>query len=697
MSNQTTSELLIEIGTEELPPKALGTLAAAFRDAVSARLTEARLAHGSARAYATPRRLALIIAAVADMQPDEVSTRRGPALQAAFDADGRPTKAALGFARSCGVEVEALGREESDKGAWLSHEQEIKGEATAVLLPALVERALGDLPIPKRMRWGERDVEFVRPVHWVCVLLGAQPIDGTVLGLPIGRETRGHRFHAPEARVVAHPDVYLDTLRAARVEPDLDARRASIREQVEALAVGAGGRAAIDPALLEEVTALCEWPRALLGQFDPAFLEVPSEVLIETMQSNQKYFPVLNGDGGLMPCFIAVSNIESRRPDEVKAGNERVIRPRFADASFFWDQDRRTPLANRLEALGSIVFQHQLGSLRAKVERIVALSGWIAAETGESVTEAERAAELAKCDLVTAMVGEFGSLQGVMGRYYALASGESEAVAEAIEQHYWPKHAGDRLPAQAAGRAVAVADRVDTLLGIFAIGQRPSGVKDPYGLRRAAIGVLRILIETPLRLDLRALLERAARGYRGTVDADGCIDDVLQYCIERLKRYYADAEAERVASADVVAAVLALEKTEPLDIDRRIHAVQGFRARPEAASLAAANKRTRNILRKAPAQEIGGEIAAGLLTDAAERALVEQLVAKEAAVAPLLADRDYAAVLGELAGLRDPLDRFFDEVMVMSEDAATRVNRLALLARVEALFLNVADISLLQE
>jgi len=537
----------------------------------------------------------------------------------------------------------------------------------------------------------------VRPVHWIVGLLGGEVIPGEVLGLPIGRTTRGHRFHAPGPLALQTPDAYAERLREARVEPDLEARRSAIQQQVEALASEAGGTAAVDAGVLDEVVALCEWPRALTGRFDPGFLEVPPEVLIETMQANQKYFPVLDAQGGLLPFFIAVSNIESTHPDEVRAGNERVIRPRFADAKFFWELDRRTPLAERLDDLDGIVFQHRLGTLRAKSERIARTSRWIAERVDASPDDAERAARLAKCDLVTAMVGEFGNLQGVMGRYYAEQADEPEGVAAAVEQHYWPRHAGDRLPQQRIGCSVAIADRVDTLLGIFAIGERPTGVKDPYGLRRAAIGVLRIMIETPLRLDLRQLLSQAALGYQGIVDAESSIDEVFDYCIERLKRYYVEAPPERRAGPDVVASVLALEITEPLDIDRRIQAVRQFRDRPEATALAAANKRTRNILRKAPPDAIGSEIDSSLLEEPAERALVEQLDALAVRLRPLLERRDYDAVLGELAGLRSALDGFFDQVMVMADDDRVRANRLAILRRTEQLFLNVADLSLLQE
>ncbi len=697
MSSIPVADLLVEIGTEELPPSALAGLSEAFCDMLLKQLDEARLGHGEARAFASPRRLAVMIEAVATAQPDEQVTRRGPAVKAAFDAQGAATKAALGFAQSCGVEVEALEREEAPKGAWLCYRQQVTGELAAALLPGSIEQALAALPIPKRMRWGDRSVEFVRPVHWVCVLLGETLVPGQVLGLAIDRLTQGHRFHHPEAINLAAPGDYLAALRAARVEPDSKTRRHSIRKQVEALAAEAGGEAMIDDSVLDEVTALCEWPVALLGRFEADFLEVPPEVLIETMQANQKYFPVLDGEGRLLPCFITVSNIESREPEQVRAGNERVIRPRFADAKFFWEQDLKTPLAERVAALQGIVFQHQLGTLLEKTERVAALAAWIAGEIGADVDATRRGARLAKADLVTLMVGEFGSLQGVMGRYYAQRAGEPTAIAEAIEQHYWPKHAGDRLPQTDLARAIAIADRIDTLVGIFAIGQRPTGVKDPYGLRRAAIAVLRLLIETPLALDLRALLERAAAGYPASINAASGIDEVLQYSIDRLKRYYADADSERLADQDVIAAVLALGLTQPVDIDRRIHAVQGFRRRPEAAALAAANKRTRNLLRKASPEELGEQrIDPTRLRDEAERALVTAIDAMMERVPALLAQQDYDSALSELAGLRQGLDEFFEQVMVMAEEPELRANRLAILQRLETLFLGVADISLLQ-
>ncbi|MBK1618846.1 glycine--tRNA ligase subunit beta [Lamprobacter modestohalophilus] len=696
MSSHNTADLLVEIGTEELPPAALAKLSTAFCDGLLKGLDDARLAHGSGQAFASPRRLAVILSQVALAQPDEQVARRGPALKAAFNAEGAPTKAALGFAQSCGVAVDSLEQEETEKGAWLCYRQQVIGKPAAALLPELIDAALAALPIPKRMRWGNSHVEFVRPVHWVCVLLGDSVIPGQVLGIEIDRLTRGHRFHHPDAVRLSSAADYLSALRGAYVEADLAARRSAILEQVASLAAEAGGAAMIDESVLDEVTALCEWPVALLGRFDPGFLEVPSEVLIETMQANQKYFPVVDRSGSLLPFFITVSNIQSRDPDQVRAGNERVIRPRFADAKFFWEQDLKTPLGERVGALQGIVFQHKLGTLLEKTERVAELSAWIAEVIGGDSSQTRHAARLAKADLVTLMVGEFGSLQGVMGRYYAERSGEAPIVAAAIEQHYWPKHAGDHLPETDLARAVAIADRADTLVGIFAIGLRPTGVKDPYGLRRAAIGVLRILIETPLALDLRVLFERAAAGFPASLNAAGCVDEVLGYCVERLKRYYADAGDDRSADADVIASVLALDLSEPVDIDRRIQAVQHFRGRPEASALAAANKRTRNILRKVSADEIGRQVEQALLQDVAEQSLAMAVDTLSDKVTGLLDQHDYNAALAELSSLRQALDDFFDQVMVMADEPEIRANRLALLKRIETLFHGVADISLLQ-
>ncbi len=685
-------DLLVEIGTEELPPRALRRLADAFAAGVAEGLDRAGIARGEARAYATPRRLAVLVEAVAPAQPDRTVRRRGPAVQAAFDAEGRPTRAAEGFARSVGVPVERLGRLRTDKGEWLLWEGVEPGRPTAELLPGIVEAALERLPVPRRMRWGAGEVSFVRPVHWVLMLHGADVVQATILGLEAGRETRGHRFHHPDPIPVPEPKDW-EPLLATRghVIADMDRRREAVRAQVEEAALAAGGRAAVREALLEEVTALVEWPVAIAGAFDARFLEVPHEALVSSMERHQKCFPVVDAGGALLPRFVAVANIESRDPEAVRRGNERVIRPRLTDAAFFWEQDRKRPLESRLEALKGIVYQALLGTLHDKTRRLERLARDIAEAIGAEPALAARAARLAKCDLATEMVGEFPELEGIMGRHYALHDGEPEVVAVAIEEHYRPRGAGDAIAATPAGRAVALADRLDTLVGIFACGLRPTGEKDPYGLRRAALGVLRTLIEGELDLDLARLVEAAAdllpAGLPAAAEAPGT---VLDFALDRLRAWY----QEQGVPVEVYEAVRARNPTRPLDFDRRVKAVLAFRALPEAEALAAAHKRIRNILRQA--EEKGLAVAETVdparLAEPAERALHEAVARAEAEIAAPLAAGDYEAVLKRLAALRGAVDAFFDQVLVMAEDEAVRANRLALLRALTALFLEVADI-----
>ncbi|AOV15871.1 glycine--tRNA ligase subunit beta [Acidihalobacter aeolianus] len=689
---EARADLLIEIGTEELPPGSLRTLADTLADEVAARLADAGIGGGARHVYATPRRLAVHIEDVPLMQPDRRIERRGPALAAAFDGEGRPTKAAEGFARSVGLTVDALERLETDKGAWLCAYLDEPGRAAVELVPEILTASLGKLPIAKRMRWGAGEAEFVRPVHWVVLLLGEQPIEAEILGVRSGRETRGHRAHHPGALYVADPAAYAPLLRSeGHVLPDFAERRTAIRAQVEALAAELGGSAMLDEDLLDEVAALVEWPVAIAGGFEARFLDVPQEALITTMIDNQRYFPVLDADGRLMAHFITVANIESRDPAQVRTGNERVIRPRLHDAEFFWQQDRRTPLVERRKALKGMVFQKQLGTLYDKSERLATLAGAIASRLGADPECGRRAGELAKCDLVTAMVFEFTDLQGVMGRYYARHDGELQVVAEAIEDQYRPAHAGDSLPDGAIGQALSLAEKLDTLVGIFAIGQRPTGTKDPFALRRAAFGVVRILIECDLELDLYELLMLAAAGLADRVDSGPVVEEVFAYIMDRLTAYYAD----RDIPADVVDAVLTCRPTRLGDLDRRVLAVQQFRALPEAESLAAANKRIRNILRQSET-EASGKVRVDMLVEPAERALHEALTAAEAVVEPLFAAGRYAQALTHLASLREPVDAFFDGVMVMAEDAEVRNNRIALLTRLYDLFLRAADISRLQ-
>ena len=685
-------DLLIEIGTEELPPKALPRLRDAFAQGVTSGLEQAGLRHAGIQAFASPRRLALLISALPVAQADREQQRRGPALTAAFDDEGCPTKAAEGFARSCGTTVDQLQRLETDKGAWLAYTVRQTGQASASLIPDIIHQALQRLPIPKRMRWGSSEVEFVRPVHWVVLLFGDEVIETEILGVPAGRETRGHRFHHPQPLYVGEPAAYAPLLETEGfVVADFAARREAIRAQVLEAARSVDGRAVLDEALLDEVTALVEWPVALAGSFEDGFLEVPAEALISSMQDHQKYFPVLDEQGALKPHFITIANLVSQDIDQVRAGNERVIRPRLADADFFWNQDRKQPLAARRDKLGEMVFQQQLGSLLDKQERVGQVAAHIAGLLDGDTGFASRAAALAKCDLLTSMVYEFPELQGIMGRYYALHDGEPEEVAAALDEQYLPRFAGDRLPQTRTGQALALADRLDTLVGIFAIGQAPTGDKDPFALRRAALGVLRILIEETLEVDLLDLLQVSAGQYAPEVKAAEAVSGVFDFMLERLKAYYLEAGF----TVNQFEAVRERRPTRPLDFDRRLKAVVEFERLPEADSLAAANKRIGNILRKTE-EPIPDRFDPALLNETQEQALADQLTALESEVQTLIGQGQYTAALQRLAGLRDAVDAFFDAVMVMAEDAALRRNRLALLQQLRSLFLAIADLSRLQ-
>ena len=693
-----TQDLLIEIGTEELPPASLRSLEQALLLGITAQLAEQQIGHGATAAFCTPRRLAVLFSDVAARQPDRTLVRRGPAVSAAFSPDGLPSKALLGFARSCGVEPQALGRERTDKGEWVVFESVHAGQATVELIPGLVERSLAGLPIAKRMRWGTGEAEFVRPVHWVCLVFGEHVIGGQVLGVEAGGVTYGHRFHAPEALPIGLAADYPGLLRdRGFVEPCFATRRAAIRTQILEIAAKHGVAADLPDALLDEVTALVEWPRALFGSFDESFLEVPAEVLVETMEKNQKYFPVRGGDGRLRPNFVVVANVDSTRPDLVIQGNERVIRPRFADAKFFWEQGLKQPLESYFARLEGIVFQERLGSVADRSRRVAKLAQRIAEWTGTAAELVARAAMLAKCDLATTMVGEFPELQGVMGRYYALQSGEAPEVCAAIEEHYRPRFSGDALAASRCGRVLALADRLDLLVGAFGIGQKPTGAKDPYGLRRAAIASVRILVEVPLNLDLGVLLECAASGYEPGVLAPGAVGEVYDYILGRLEGYFGD----QGIPADAVIAVTSLVRlsgnTVLGQLGLRIRAVQSFRRTAAGTALAAANKRIANIVPKtgsdagiaaAPDQE--------LFSEPAEFRLWTRVQGLEMAIEPLLRQGDFEAVLGRLADLREDVDAFFDSVMVMAPDPLVRENRLALLQRLQGLFLNIADVSLLQ-
>ena len=690
-------DFLVEIGAEEMPPKSLAALGTSFRDGIVAGLEAAGLSYATAQAYFTPRRLAVKVTKLLDRQPEQRVERRGPPVSAAFDAAGQPTRAATAFADSCGVKVDELTRLNDNKGEFLFCRTTRAGEPAASLLPGIVQAALDALPIARRMRWGAGTAQFVRPVHWVVMLHGEQVIEGEVLGIAAGRMTRGHRFHARKPIALRSPGGYLAALEKGFVRADFEARRELIRAGALAAATAEGGEAVIDPEVLDEVTALTEWPVPLAGGFEPRFLELPPEVLVATLQDHQRYFPVRGRDGKLMPRFIAVANLESKDPAQVRAGNERVVRPRLADAAFFYAADRKSSLDSRRAALGAVTFQAQLGSLADKSARVTALAGQIARIAGQDPMPAQRAAELAKCDLLTAMVGEFPELQGVMGRYYALHDGESEMVATALAEQYMPRFAGDALPSTGAGLALAIGDKLDTLVGIFAIGQKPTGTKDPYGLRRSALGVLRILIETGIALDLRELIRSALESATadiarlgGKAPAEGLADEIYDYMMERLRTWY--LEAGRGVTSEMFDAVLDTRPASPLDFDNRLRALAAFLQLPDAAGLTAANKRIANILRKAGEQP-SPRVDPGLLADAEERKLATEIEALRQDVERLVTARRYEEALTRLASLRGPVDAFFERVLVMAEDVRVRANRLALLAALQRLFLHIANLS----
>ena len=703
MSN--TKDLLIEIGTEELPPKALQTLSNAFTAGVVAGLKEASLEASEVISYATPRRLAILLKDVPTKQADQSVERKGPAKAAAFDADGNPTKAVEGFARSCGVAPQELDEIETPKGTWLIFKQEVTGKNTSELLPEIVSQSLAKLPIPKRMRWGASDIEFVRPVHWIVMMQGSEIIEGEILGIASSNTTKGHRFHHPEAITIKQASSYAEQLReTGHVIANFNERRDEAQKQAEAAAKKLGGIAQLDSALLDEVTGLIELPIAVSGSFGEEFLDIPQECLISSMQDHQKYFPVVDADGKLLPYFITTSNIKSKNPDAVRQGNERVIRPRFADAKFFWDQDCKVTLESRREATHKITFQKDLGTLYDKTERVSVLAGEIAkilhTSAGKEFTDsngvlafelAQRAAELSKCDLLTEMVNEFPELQGIMGRYYAEKDGEKKDVANAMYEQYQPGFAGDIIPAGETGKILSLADKLDTLMGIFAVGMKPTGSKDPYSLRRAALGSLRIIIEGKLDLDIKELLNIAAHGLENQPDlaiTNDSIIETFKFIMERLPAYYKD----RGIDAETVAAVASLRPTYPLDFDNRVKAVAKFKALPEAESLAAANKRISNILKKVDG-DIAESVDESLLEESAEKALYQAVTAQQTKVAPLFASGDYSSALTSLASLRDDVDNFFDGVMVMADDEKLKNNRLALLNQLRNLFLNIADLS----
>ncbi|OAT30343.1 glycyl-tRNA synthetase subunit beta [Buttiauxella ferragutiae ATCC 51602] len=689
MSEKT---FLVEIGTEELPPKALRSLAESFAAQVTAELDAANLAHGEVKWFAAPRRLALKIANLAESQPDREVEKRGPAISAAFDAEGNPSKAAEGWARGCGITVAEAERLATDKGEWLMYRAHVKGESAQALLPAMIATALTKLPIPKLMRWGDNNTQFVRPVHTVTLLLGAEVIPATILGIASDRVIRGHRFMGEPEFTIDNADQYPEILlERGKVIADYEQRKAVIKEGAEEAARKIGGNADLSESLLEEVTSLVEWPVVLTAKFEEKFLKVPAEALVHTMKGDQKYFPVYASDGKLMPNFIFVANIESKDPIQIISGNEKVVRPRLADAEFFFNSDRKKRLEDNLPRLETVLFQQQLGTLRDKTNRIEALSGWIAGQIGADVNHATRAGLLSKCDLMTNMVFEFTDTQGVMGMHYARHDGEAEDVAVALNEQYQPRFAGDALPSNLVACAVAIADKMDTLAGIFGIGQHPKGDKDPFALRRAALGVLRIIVEKNLPLDLQTLTEEAVRLYGDKLTNQKVTDEVIDFMLGRFRAWY----QEEGHSVDTIQAVLARRPTKPADFDARMKAVSHFRTLEAAAALAAANKRVSNILAKSD-EELQDHVRASVLKEPEEMDLARQLVILRDKLEPFFAEGRYQEALVELAALREPVDMFFDKVMVNAEDKELRINRLTLLAKLRELFLQVADISLLQ-
>ena len=688
----SAENLLVEIGTEELPPKSLRKLAEAFAANLTAELESLELAHQGVSWYASPRRLGLQIKALDAKQKDKEVEKRGPATKAAFDAEGNPTKAAMGWARGCGIEVKDAQTLETDKGAWLLHIAKVAGQETKLLMADAISKALAKLPIPKPMRWGANKTQFIRPVHTVTILLGSELIEGEILGKQVSNQLQGHRFHHPEKISINHADDVFDVLKSAYVIADYEQRKAQIRAQIEDAAKAVNAVVAMDEDLLEEVTSLVEWPVTLTATFEEAFLDVPAEALIYTMKDDQKYFPLLDQNGKLLNKFLFVSNIESKDPSVVISGNEKVVRPRLADAQFFFETDKKKTLESRLESLDSVLFQKQLGTLKDKSQRISELAGYIAEQLGADKALAARAGLLSKTDLMTEMVMEFTDVQGVMGMHYARHDGEAEDVAVAQNEQYMPRFAGDNLPTSLISCAVAIADKFDTLVGIFGIGQAPKGDKDPFALRRAAIGALRIMVEKQLPLDILDLVAKSQTLFGEKLTNLNVSTDVFEFMLGRFRAWYQDEGIE----VDVIQAVLARRPTKPVDFDRRVKAVSHFRTLDAAESLAAANKRVSNILAKNNITT-QGNVDQSLLSDDAEKVLAAQVAKFATDLAPLYSDGNYQEALSQLAGIRDSVDNFFDNVMVMADDEAVKQNRLALLSQLSGLFLEIADISVLQK
>ena len=686
----STRNFIVELGTEELPPTQLKKLSDAFTAGIEDGLKEAGLANGvEVISFASPRRLAVVVNNLAEKQDDRDDVLWGPPAKIAFDADGKPTKAAEGFAKKAGIDL----ADASEENGKLKVSRRIEGKATTELLEGIVQTSLDKLPIAKRMRWGSSRNEFVRPVQWLVMLFGEQVVEAEILGAKAGNQSRGHRFHANKEITINSSADYQQAMRDAFVIVDYNERKELIRQQVVAKGEEVGGVAIIDEDLLDEVTGLNEWPTALAGNFDEDFLRVPSEALVSSMKEHQKYFHVEDKDGKLKPIFITLTNIESKDPQQVIEGNEKVIRPRLADAAFFWDTDRKKTLESRYEKLDTIVWVNKLGTLKAKTDRIGALANKVANAIGADNALAQRAAKLCKTDLLTDMVYEFTDLQGIAGTYYAQGDGEHADVAAAMQEQYMPAFAGDELPSTQAGLCVALADRIDSLVGLFGLGQIPTGSKDPFALRRASLGVLRIQVEKEIDIDLGQLIDWALEANWETAPKAETKATLIEYMLERFSAWYKDEGI----SAEVFQSVRALGLSNALDINNRVQAVNSFSAMEEAQALAAANKRVSNILAKNGGESVVADVNADLLSEDAEKVLATQVAEKQTEVQPLLADAKYKEALASLAGLRDAVDAFFDNVMVMADDEAVKSNRLALLKQLQGLFIAIADISLLQQ
>jgi len=688
---QDKKDLLIEIGTEDLPARLLrNVFGLTFSDHIAGNLQKQKISFdGYTKLLCTPRRISVIVHNVSVKQEDQCQNKFGPAVENAFDEEGVPTKAALGFAKSCGVEVTELEQSEQDGKTKLFFRKDVPGQNTADLLQDIIANAVKDLPIPKSMRWGQTNAEFIRPIRWLLVLFGPKVVEAELFGIKSSNITYGHRFHSPQKIVLKHPSEYKECLETkGHVLVDFEQRQEEIVEQVNKLAKQVKGEPFYEQELLYEITSLVESPHALLGEFDSKFLDIHKELLISTMQDNQKYIPLLDKNGGLLPKFIIVSNIASKNPEVVKRGNEKVIVPRFEDAMFFWQRDIKIKLEDNLAKLESVVYEKQLGSLKDKTERVATLINYLADSTNADKKHCQRATMLSKCDLVTETVGEFPKLQGVVGRNLASLSKENEQVCVAIEEHYLPKQAGGELPTSATGMTLALADRIDTLVGIFAAGKKPTGLKDPYGLRRAALAVLRIIIETPLDVNLHACLEKSASLFPDKLSANTIIGEVSEYINDRYINYFLDQKIP----IDVIKSVLANQATHPNDVAKKIAALVSFKKLPNAEALAAANKRIRNILKKIDRKDIGN-IDSKLFKEKAETDLNYALEQLSSDVGKLYDDHQYEQALHKLADLREPVDQFFDDVMVMDKDEKLKNNRIALLAKIDSMFMQVADFS----